>query len=63
MVHKGRKRPPSCENHPRAKLNWDKVRKIRSMLADGMKQREVAEIMGISQQNVNDINLEHTWKE
>lgn len=46
-----------------AKLDWPKVREIRSRLADGANKSELADANGISISNVHRIARYDTWKE
>ena len=46
-----------------AKLDWDKVREIRSLHAMGLNQRELAELFGITKHNVGFIVRNKTWVE
>ena len=46
-----------------AKLDWDKVREIRSLHAMGLNQRELAELFGVTKENVSIIVRNKTWVE
>lgn len=48
---------------PGAKLDWDKVREIRRLVAAGTRAKEVAQAFGISQPNCSAIINNRTWVE
>ena len=43
------------------KLTEAQVREIRELIAQGMRQREIAELYGITQTNVSHINIGRSW--
>lgn len=51
------------ENHPGAILNWDKVREIRRLYAEGMKPAHIAKKFGVAGTRVHSIIRNKTWKE
>lgn len=53
----------SGEKHCKAVLNWSKVNKIREMLSNGAKQREVSELFGIATATVYQVKNGLTWKQ
>jgi group I intron endonuclease len=54
----------SGENHPRAKLNWEKVRKIRQEYSNGdVSHRALAKKYNMSQGNISDVLNYKIWKE
>jgi DNA invertase Pin-like site-specific DNA recombinase len=53
---------PIGERNPKARLDADKVREIRRLVALGEKQDYVACVYGISQQAVSNIVLRTRWK-
>jgi hypothetical protein len=59
MVAKGRQRIGAGVQG--SKLTETDIRSIRSLLANGFKQRQVAEIYAISQSNVSSIALGRSW--
>jgi len=64
MMAKGRSR---YVNHPgtsngRCKITEEDVRKIRAMIADGMASRSIAELFGVTPQNIDRIKRGLTWR-
>lgn len=51
---------PTCEKHPMAKLNWEKVNYIREH--PEMSKYELAEKFNISPTTIRDIRNNRTWK-
>lgn len=51
---------PTCEEHPMAKLNWEKVNYIRKH--PEMSKSELAEMFNVSKATINDIRKNRTWK-
>jgi len=49
------------EHNGRARLTVDTIRAIRAELAVGVRQAEIAQEYGISQQHVSDIKLKRRW--
>lgn len=61
---KGRNKLPlrlKGEDHPNSKLTWKKVNKIRS-LHKIITQQQIANLFGVSRENVRDILLNRLWK-
>jgi hypothetical protein len=58
MDSKGRRR--ICEQHPFAKLDWDKVRDIR---ASGESSRSIANRLGVSHKAILAVRNNQTWVE
>lgn len=54
-----KKRHVFAEGHPMAKLNWDKVHYVRTV--QGKTQKEIAEIVGVTQAVVSKIQLGVIW--
>lgn len=50
------------ERHGMAKMDAEKVRKIRRLRADGLSQSRIATIVGISQENVSSVLRGRTWR-
>ena len=50
------------EQIPSAKLNREKVLKIKTLLKNGIAQRVIAEQMGVKRETIKDIKLQRTWK-
>jgi hypothetical protein len=48
--------------HHRAKLNEEKVRKIRKLHAEGVRQIELAQRYGVTQQTISHIIGRRTWR-
>lgn len=66
MQDKFRKRRHSdrrAEGCPTSKINWDIVRSIRTSLARGEQQKDLAARFAISQPTVSDIARNKTWVE
>lgn len=64
MIKKGRATKASPENNGGAKLNWNKVRKIRKMYKTGKYfQRELATIFSVDTSQVKRITNNWSWKE
>lgn len=58
----GKKRPDvSGESNKLAKLTEDDVRDIRRWHAEGVKQSEIAKMLGISKQRISDVILGKGW--
>lgn len=49
------------EQHPRHKLTWDDVGKIRELSTSSMTYREIGEVFGVSPDNIRAICLNMTW--
>lgn len=47
---------------PSARLNWDKVREIRSMDRTGLIEEDMAAMFGVSRVTINDILNNRTWR-
>lgn len=60
MVDKGR-RQYDPEKMPKTKLTPLQVRKIRSLLAEGMKPREISKMFEVSKDTVWNIKVGKTW--
>jgi len=59
MFAKGRnQRGEMC---PNAKLTAEKVRSIRALIANGMGNREIAAVYGVSHATISDIRCGATW--
>ena len=50
------------ESNRNAKLTEDKVRLIRLLLSDGLTQRQVGEMYGVSRHTIYCINIGRTWR-
>lgn len=50
------------ENHSQARLTTDDVKKIRTLVAKGMLQKDLAEQYGVSKSTINLIALRKNWK-
>lgn len=50
------------ENHGNSKLNDEKIREIKYLLAMGEKQHVIAQKFNISERAISDINCGKTWK-
>ena len=59
---KGRLRPPRGESHGAAKLTAAAVELARFMRRDGLKQKEVASILGVSRQTISNIERGIVWR-
>jgi hypothetical protein len=57
-----RRRPPKGELNGRAKVNWEQVREMRRLYAEGVKVRALAEKFGLSRSPVYDIVHGNHWK-
>lgn len=64
MAAKGRTNPPRGYAHkrPMAKLTNEKVTEIKSLLARGYRQSDIATDYGVSRQIISDIFLGKTWR-
>lgn len=65
MWAKGRARPRKFEvgvGHPLAKLNDEKVVKIRKQIARGINAKEIAATFGVSDSAIKSIRSGKTWK-
>jgi group I intron endonuclease len=51
------------ENHPKAKLNWEKVRDIRRLYLEGTRPKELSQKYDVSLTNIYDILNHKIWKE
>jgi hypothetical protein len=63
---KGRTVPPphrTGEAHPTSWLTWNTVNAIRSMAADGIRQKTIAQIFGLDFRHVNQIVLQKIWRQ
>lgn len=49
------------EQHGKARLSDDRVRSIRRLIARGVKQRDIAASLGVSESAVSRVKLGHTW--
>jgi hypothetical protein len=49
------------EKHSRAKLTDARVMEIRGMIASGMKQKEIAKLMGVTQSAISYANSGRRW--
>ena len=59
-----RHRQPTCESHPSAKLNWEKVRLIREIYAGGGRsQSDIAAEFGVTQILISKIVRKVIWRE
>jgi len=50
------------DKHPNAKLNWEKVGRIKQLLAEGETQWSISQMFGVQQQTISDIHLGKAWK-
>ncbi|MDA8212173.1 MAG: NUMOD4 domain-containing protein [Clostridia bacterium] len=50
------------EHSPKALLNETKVKTIKALLAEGVKQTEIARKYGVSPKCISDLKLGNTWK-
>jgi hypothetical protein len=58
-VKKGRQ--PRRESHPNAKLSESLAEEIRSLLASGLRRREIAERFGLSKSAIRSVATGKTW--
>lgn len=61
MVEKGRSL--KGERNVKTALRWEEVEDIKRMYAEGMKQREIAAMYGMTQQAISGIVSGKNWKE
>lgn len=61
MYNKGRRKSDKGDLNPMAKLTWDDVEEIRSLLVGGETITDVADYFGISRQNVWMIKTNKRW--
>ena len=62
MDRKGRRNAAKGNQMPQAKLNPELVYEIRNRLSQGQMQKDIAEFLGLTRQNVNDVSRGKTWK-
>ncbi len=62
MFLKGRQNPRNGENYGAAKLSWSKVKEMREMKKDGVKQVEIANRFNVSQGTVSMVIKNIIWK-
>lgn len=62
MVAKGRSGGSRGASHPRAKLSDDLVRQIRTGIAGGVTQRELAARIGVHEATIQAVHERRTWK-
>jgi DNA-directed RNA polymerase specialized sigma subunit len=53
----------SGEQHPKAKLTEKEVKIIRQYYGGGFKQKELAEMFGVSRSNIDAIVNRRTWRD
>jgi hypothetical protein len=68
MIAKGRSDFTNFSHHPgeldgNARLTWDQVRTIRSLWADGWRKKPIADLFGVTLQNISHVVAGKTWKE
>ena len=63
MCAKGRQVALKGESHPLAKMNWKKVKIVRSLFCNGMSVAELARRYGITHRAMHLIVVGATWRE